>query len=635
MKKISNNQKRMKSFERFELQYAGTLIQSGHWEEAYETLLPILYKHPYDIPTLQMMNDISFEVDDMLTAWITSYRLMELLPDEAISYLNATSAASKLNLPFTVLHYADLYLKRWGQEPDADDIRKMKTMWENMCAEIRKNDPINTTRPNAELSLLEQGNLLISMGEYEEGRRLCQKAIELMPDVAAPYNNLSLSYAVEGNLSEALRIEQQTVERFPNNFHTRCNLAQFLARTGQLSEAEKLVATLHQDLPPELDSWEKLIETVSYVGKDNMIVSIYKQRLKEHITAAESFSPMIRHLIAVALARTGDRKAAEKLWKTALKDNPNLIIAEDNLEDIKNPAGEQNGPWAFPINQWFPRIWIEQLADLMTNVRSEQAAKRRTEHILRDTLGMETALQMMLERGDPIGRELAIQFCSIYPLPGLVEFVQSANGTDDHRMKASEAAVSHGLLPRGETVKMYQRGKQTDLLFLNYEIHGEIDRKNFPKAVQRLYEQSAEAVNKNDFDLALRLAQEALTLLPNDPAIMYQIALSLIQSGKQNEGAALMRQDAELHPDYLFARCGMANLCVQDGKLEEAKQWLAPLLKRSRFHFSEFQMLAYAQVELLKAEGNKDAARSWLNMLEQILPNSAPIQQIKRKSWLR
>src|SRR6476469_718163 len=111
----------MKSFERFELQYAGSLMQTGHWEEAYETLLPIMDKHPYDIPTLQMMNDISFEVDDMVTAWITSYRLMELLPDESMGYLNATSAASALNLPFSVVYYADLYLQRWGQEPDADD----------------------------------------------------------------------------------------------------------------------------------------------------------------------------------------------------------------------------------------------------------------------------------------------------------------------------------------------------------------------------------------------------------------------------------------------------------------------------------------------------------------------------------
>ncbi|MBA3868663.1 MAG: tetratricopeptide repeat protein [Chloroflexota bacterium] len=635
MKKISKNQKRMKSFDRFELQYAATLMQTGQREEAYETLLPVMDKYPYEIPVLQMVNDLSFEANDMITAWITSYRLMELLPNEAIGYMNAAVAASQLNLPFSVVHYSDLYLQRWANESDANDIRQLKTTWEKLCAEVRKHDPVNTAKSNADLSLLEQANILVSRGDFQEGRRVCQKAIEVMPDTAAPYNNLGLSYVLEGNLPEALRIAQQTVERFPDNFHARCNLAQFLARTGQQSEAQKWAVTLQQDLPLIQESWEKLVESLSYIGDDKAIVKLYQQSQKNSKMPFQDFSPLVKHLMAVALARTGDGKTAEKLWKAILKDDPDLEVAADNLEDIKNSAGEQNGAWAFPFPQWFPRIWVEQVAELSINTHSQQAAKRRVERIFHDNFGMETALQIVLERGDPYGRRLVIELCSIYPVAGLAEFVQSANGTDADRAAASEYAVDHGLLPRGEAIKMFQRGKQTELLFLNYEIHNEPDRKYFPKPVQRLYTQSAEAVYKKDFDSALQLAQKAFELMPNDPSIMNQIALCLTELGKHKECEAILRQNAELHPDYLFARCGMANLCIRNGKLEEAKEWIAPLLKIARFHHSEFRMLALTQAELLKAEGKKDAARSWLNMLEQMIPGASSVPQIKRKSWLR
>jgi len=632
MKKAIKKQPRMKSFDRFELQYAATLMQTNRREEAYEILLPILDKHPYDIPTLQMTNDLSFEVDDAVMAWITSFRLTELLPDESIGFMNAVIAASQLAMPFTVVHYADLYLQRWGNKPDANDVRHLKTTFEKVCEEIRKHDPENTARPNAEMSLIEYSSMLVSLGEVEEGRKLCEKAIEIMPDVAAPYNNLALSYATEGNLTEALRIGQQTYERFPNNVQSRCNLAQYLARTGQQAQARELIASLFQTLPTQGELLAKLIETLSYLGDDAEIVSIYKRKVTGKL---ESTLPIIRHLIAVALARTGDRKTAEKLWKAALKDDPDLLIAEDNLADLKNRVGKQNGAWAFPFTHWFPTAWIEKIADFGENIHSDQAIRRGIERIIHSTVGMETALPIILERGDPYGREFVIRLSQIYPVPGLAEFVQSANGTDEDRALASEAAVNHELLPRGTPVKVYERGKQIELLFLNYEVHGEPDRDQFPKHIQRMYKQSTAATSKNNFDEALQLAQDALVLAPNHPVLMNQIALSLIQLGKSEEGEAILRQNAELNPDYLFARCGMANICIREGKLEEAKTWIAPILKRSRFHYSEFKMLARTQFELLMAEGNRNAAQSWLNMLEDTVPDLDPLPQIKRKSWLR
>ncbi|MCA0455217.1 MAG: hypothetical protein LCI00_14675 [Chloroflexi bacterium] len=632
MKKLSKKQPRMKSLERFDLEYAGIMMQTERWDEAYETLLPIMQKHPYDTTVLQMMNDVSFEVEDIITALITSYRLVELLPDASTGYMNMALAGSQLQLAFTTFHYADLYLQRWGNEPEAADIRELKAVYEKACVSLRENDPIHTARPDAHLALLEQCELLVRSGFVQEARIFCEKAIELIPDTAAPYNSIVSVNILEGSLTEALSIAITTVERFPDNYHTLCNLVQLYVRLGQLDEAKVRIAAVKNKKVEHVEQWGKLIETLSYIGDDAEIVRLYQQNQKSKEFNVETIQPLAQHLIATALARMGDRKAAEKLWKALLKQVPDFDIAADNLDDLKSPAGEQNGPWAFPFYNWFPFQWIEQLIEL-TLTHNEKIARKRIEQIIRDTRGMETALQVLLERGDPEGRKFVINLSGVYPVDGLVEFVQSTRGTDADRAMASQQAVEQGLLPRGTPVKMYEKGKQKDRLFLNYEIHGEADRKHFPKHVQRLYEKSAEAVSRNDFTTGLQFAQEAFVLLPNDPGIMNQMAICLINLKRRPEAEALIRQNAELNPDYLFARCAMANLCSEAGKIAEAKEWIAPLLKRSRFHFSEFKMLAYAQAELLKAEGKHDVARTWIDFANQAMPTLKP--KLKGRSWMR
>lgn len=60
---------------------------------------------------------------------------------------------------------------------------------------------------------------------------------------------------------------------------------------------------------------------------------------------------------------------------------------------------------------------------------------------------------------------------------------------------------------------------------------------------------------------------------------------------------------------------------AQDGKIEAANALLDPLLKRERFHVSEFAALSKARCEVFLAENNVDGAKSWLSFLEQALPD--------------
>lgn len=377
----------------------------------------------------------------------------------------------------------------------------------------------------------------------------------------------------------------------------------------------------------------KLIETFSYMGEDQTVVKMY-ERFQKILGKGEIVPPFMKHLVAVALARTGDEKGARKLWKEALSEDETLQIAQNNLDDLKKRPGERSGAWPFPFQQWIPVQWVEKLIET-TSARSETALKRQVERLMRDLPELQAVLPILLERGDPPGRQLALHLASDFPFPALRDFVLSPHGTDDDRLQASQYAVEHGMLPRGKPLPMYRDGKPQELLLLNYEIHDEPQRGNLPKAARRLLEQSAAAVRQANYEEALKLAQEGLKIAPDAPPLMNGVAAALGGLGRRQEMEGMIQRMAELHPDYLFARCAMVRLCVDEGQLDEAQQWLDPLLERPRFHVSEFSAVCMAQIELLEARGLRDGARSWLAMWEQSDPDAwqLPIfrQRLKRK----
>ncbi len=619
--KAKKHQSRMRLSDIGQLQYAKNLADAGRWEDAMDVLGEFLERHPDNIAALELMLLVSGELQDPVAIWVAAWKLVRLSPKDENAYY-ALAASSMANaLPFAALSAVEHYLTQWPGGEYASEVAEMKATIEPICAQIQADDPAAVGKSAADLALLDESNMLVSSGFYEEGREVCQRAITRLPDIPAPFNNLGLSYAIEGNLREALRTARQAVERFPENVHARCNLVQFLARTGNRTEADAAAAPLRERTDYRFDDLVKLIETFSYLGDDPTVVKLYESLKADQ---AVPIPPWTTHLAAVGYARTGDEKQARKLWKAALREDKTLQIAQENLDDLQKRPGERSGAWPFHIGYWVPQQWVKQLLDAV-NVTNEAALQRRFERLLREIPELPAIAPMLLERGDPAGRQFALHLAAQTPVPGLREFVLSRHGTDDDRMQASQYATEYGLLPRGKPLPMYRAGKPEELLLMNYEIHDEPEQTTMPKAARRLLEQSVLAFREAKPEEARRLAQEGLTLAPNEPSLLNNVAAALGALGHKDEMAAMMRQLAEQHPDYLFARCGMARLSIEAGKLDEAQAWLDPLLERARFHHSEFDAVCIAQIELLEARGLLEGALSWLNMWEQTDPDTPHI----------
>lgn len=86
------------------------------------------------------------------------------------------------------------------------------------------------------------------VGEFEAAQAAYGRALELSPDNVAVINNLALSLAQSGKISEGIVILAKLVKDRRSTPHTRQNLAMLYALAGDIKNAEKLA---RQDLPPD------------------------------------------------------------------------------------------------------------------------------------------------------------------------------------------------------------------------------------------------------------------------------------------------------------------------------------------------------------------------------------------------
>ncbi len=607
-------------------------MDQEEWEEAIRLLEHFLTSHPDHVEALNMLAYAYQELEHFPKLWeVIVERLLPLQPDDPDIWLNAVMACMANNLPFYTRYHAAHFLENWPDHPKASEIRELYRNVEAFCAGVESGESLDPGVTSEGLLMFEQAQVLLNCGNFLRSRQVSQEAVRRLPGAAAPLNNLSLSYALEGRFEDAIRFARQVLEKHPDNIHALANLTEYLVRVGQREEAEGIARHLRTQTPRDGVMWIKQLEAFSHLGDDQAVSEIHQEMERAGLPEDEPLA-MAHHLGAVAFARLGDLKRAKQLWKGALRHDPKMSLARENLADLKNPPGKRSGAWPFSLQQWVPLKWVEALLDAArAGERSQAASQRNLRRVLREIPGIEALLPILLERGDPIGRDFALLVASQMGLPILRDFALSDNGTDESRMEAAQQAIEAGLLPRGKPVSVFTQGEQRELLLMAYEIYTQAGPRSMPQRVRQFADRSYEAFNDQRYEEAERLAREGLEAVPDQPTLLNYLAGALKLQGRIDEANEIIRHTAERHPDYLFARCQMAQLCVEEGKLDEARAWIDPLLELPRFHVSEFAALCLAQAELLAAEGLMDGARSWLGMLEQADPDNRNLPLLRRR----
>jgi len=182
----------------------------------------------------------------------------------------------------------------------------------------------------------------------DEGISLEERVLARVPTLACAFNNISLMQFIQGQLEEAIATAQQVLtDCDPDNFHALSNLVHFLCAAGRPEEACPLAERLKALRSERVDVWVKKAEGLSYLGDDRGLLDAFAQAKALGMLRRPYVEPLVYYLARVAAARLGQEREARRYFRQALKFQPSLSRAADNLADMRKPVGQRDGPWAF------------------------------------------------------------------------------------------------------------------------------------------------------------------------------------------------------------------------------------------------------------------------------------------------
>jgi tetratricopeptide (TPR) repeat protein len=230
----------------------------------------------------------------------------------------------------------------------------------------------------------------------------------------------------------------------------------------------------------------------------------------------------------------------------------------------------------------------------------------------------------LLDRGDPDGRGFALRLALMARTPELLaalrDFALGQRGPDEMRMEAAGAATEAGLFPAGP-VRMWLRGEWTDILMMGFEIHHETQGSH-PPEVQDILMRASKALQEGELARAEELYLLALAREPEARDAQLNLAETLRLQGREAEADERVRRLHERDPDYLFARTYLAGAYTRRGEYDRAREILKPLLSRRRMHISELNALCGSEFLLAMAQGERESARGWVDMLARGDPDN-------------
>jgi tetratricopeptide (TPR) repeat protein len=609
------------------LNEAHALLHRRQWAEARDLLDDMARRWPREPEVLFLLLSVHQQLRDPVRTLSVAERLAPLVPRNPDVVLALAGAYLDNNFPALALRAFEDFLARWPDHPQAADARRAVTQ---LTADIdRMLETFELGGPEGrELAAMhEEVQCLLARGRYAETRAKAAELLRRRPRFAAALNNSGEASFREGRFAEAVAAAEEVLGFDPENFHALSNRTRYLCLSGRVAEARAAADRLKAARSSNLDLGVKKAEALSYLGDDRGVWEAWEAARLGGEGSSSAHAALFAHLAAVAAFRLGREDEARRLWRTALERMPGLDAARDNLDDLDRPPGERNAPWPFRVNHWLPESTARDLAFQMeASLRrhSDRAVTEAAQRFLRAHPELASLAPLLLDHGDGAGREMVLRLAHAARTPELLaplrDFALGQRGTDELRMQAAQLAADAGLLPPGP-IRFWSRGEWTEVLLLGFEIFTEPRDEHSPE-VTELAAEAIEANRGGDGPHAEELLRRALAIEPESPSLQNNLAVALQAQGRDQEAEDLIRQIHARFPDYLFARAALAQQHTRDGEFDEARELLKPLLTRRRLHYTEFNALCAAQIDLLLGQGEREGARVWFEMWEGANPDN-------------
>ena len=437
-------------------------------------------------------------------------------------------------------------------------------------------------------------------------------------DVAPARNNRALALFHLDRVGEALDAFLANWQRYPDNLYALGWAARLRLYQGDATGVEGLCTPLAASDARRLGDALPQIETLLMLGANQAAWEAF-----EHACTQDWFDDrddiagaMLCHFGACAACRLGNSEDARHWWHAALGEKSDFALAGTNLNPSSEAAIQARLPVIFDLHHLLPMAWTTALfADKTDGVGEVATLTASNAYLEALYVGGEPSLRGLVsivlkhrtEQADTAAADL------------LRAFARLPIGTKDERFGVLTFLQSHRMIGPTEPVAYWDDNGLREVTVTGTEIYREPKESDLPPDLDALLIEAVVLHNEDRPDEAEVRLKTVLERVPDHPVALMNLAAVRSAKGHTAELLRLLHAIVDNHPDYLFARCSLAQRLIEQRELEQAEQLLDGLIGRERLHIQEAFLLWGTLAMLYTAKGEAAAAQRLLDGLEAMV----------------
>lgn len=462
----------------------------------------------------------------------------------------------------------------------------------------------------------------LSLAEYHSN-----EAAKIVPAWDVPVLFRAEALYFSGKTSQAISVLEEVLPQDPQNAYILNDLVLYLIGLDQLEQAQEYasrLARLADENPEQLSDIDAIIRGLALVEDNETLWKIAAKFVdaRPEILLARSW-----HCLAISAIRSGNWHAALELMEKIDEDDlkaPQL----DLIKELRTVVHREQ-----PRLKWMPPVypvidtlfhpavlaeWEALMATFSDPPTPSQLRKQAT--FFQKYPFMVAAFKRMLwdQQSFPYVLPILIELEMPEVDAEITRFALGQAGTRQARSNALTSLALKGRYTGPNVVKLWfeNLGEWRDTR-LSLKKIGPVEPNARPDTLM-LIEKAHQAKNQQQ---AIALLRKAVELEPTSPIAMFNLGVTLVQSGAVEEGEAYIYHSVEVDPNYTFGHASIALTEIERGNLQEALKHL-DVVAESGVIAEETAVIAnLAWAHLAIQHGNLECARSNLSIVSYLNPN--------------
>lgn len=563
------------------------LDERGETKEAIARCEKLLREFPRYAPLYQRLVFLYSDLDDLMRMLWSALRWTDHAPNSVAAWDSLFGASAEVSFSgLTLLAARRIKLL-------ATDAGQTEFYSEEAIEDLEQwlQEPLEGVRLKREedVMLIDRGRVLMLCNQLNEAVPCFQQTIQYTPSI----NNLGMIRFQLGHIEQALEIFRQGVQVNTDNLYAISWIIRLLVWQGEREAAEAYADQLHDATPIRPLYADAQLAGLAFLGRFEDAYRCLQRLDTEEI---EEMEDEFFHLAAALAFKQGDKKWARTLWGMSDSNLYRGIEIDPYALLGTIPPEKRIDPPLLNITELLPQPWIERANRLMKEIIGTPGEEELHASVRKffPSLPDLAYLRMVYECGDDSTLSLISLILMGYATRGmkgarpvLLDLLLSHRTAMEEKMEMINAMKVSGVIQSGEKFPCWSGDQVNELQPQRFLIRYEGYEVGLSDDDMELYGEAMKLIRKLKGAEARAILIPLSEHYPDAQSLRGNIAASWALEGRDRMALEFEKVLADF-PDYLFARCQLAEVKIERGEFEEAEQLLhGQLDNREELHVDE------------------------------------------------